>query len=224
MNEDELTQAQYDEKYGGESFYWTTRPSRSCFEVLKRMPPERLLRLLDIGCGEGRNAVFFARNGYEVHAFDLSLKGVDKTKRLAEQASVRVHTFQADLNEFRLDASFDTLFSTGTLHSSHPSIRDELFENYKTFTAEGGLNVFSVFVRKPFIAPAPDGDANAHPWRSGELFGHYHDWNIEWCTEEIFDCTSSGVPHQHAVNRMVARKPETQQGGEADSQRASDVL
>ena len=181
MNENEVTRKQYDEKYGGESFYWTVRPSNTCFEVLKRMPPDRYLRLLDIGCGEGRNAVFFARNGYEVHAFDISERGLEKTKQLAQQAGVSIRTFQADLNQFRLSEPFDILFSTGTLHSCHPSVRTELFENLKTFTAEDGLNVFSVFVRKPFIPRAPDGDANAHPWRTGELFTLYHDWKIEWC-------------------------------------------
>ena len=39
-------------------------------------PPEQPLKLLDIGCGEGRNAVFFARNGYNVTAFDISEKGI----------------------------------------------------------------------------------------------------------------------------------------------------
>ena len=188
-----------------------------CFDVLKRMPPARHLRLLDIGCGEGRNAVFFARNGYDVHAFDISDKGLEKTQRLARQAGVSVRTFQADLNEFRLTDTFDILFSTGTLHSSQPSTRAELFETFKAFTAEGGLNVFSVFVRKPFIPRAPDGDANARPWRSGELFTLYHDLKIEWCVEEIFDCMSSGVPHRHAVNRMIAQKVAGQPAGARDA-------
>jgi 2-polyprenyl-3-methyl-5-hydroxy-6-metoxy-1,4-benzoquinol methylase len=102
MKENELTKKQYDQKYSGKYFYWTTRPSSTCFEVLRRMPPERPLKLLDIGCGEGRNAMFFARNGYEVHAFDLSEKGVEKTKRFADQARVAVHVFRADLKSFDL--------------------------------------------------------------------------------------------------------------------------
>ena len=81
-----------------------------------------------------------------------------------------------------------------------------MFENYKAHTSSGGLNVFSVFVRKPFIPRAPDADPNAHEWRSGELLGKYHDWRIEWSLEEIFDCMSSGVPHEHCVTRMIARK------------------
>ena len=206
MNENELTRAQYDAKYSQEPYYWTVRPSAICFDVLKYLPPDRPLKLLDIGCGEGRNAVFFARNGYQVHAFDISPAGIDKTRRLAAAAGVRVHAFLADLNEFRLQEPYDILFSTGTLHSSPPDLRAGLFDNYKAWTVEGGLNVFSVFVRKPFIDPAPDADPNTHEWRSGELFTLYHDWQIEWCTEEIFDCLSGGVPHRHAMNRMIARR------------------
>jgi len=170
------------------------------------MPPGRPLKLLDIGCGEGRNAVFFARNGYDVSAFDLSAKGVEKTQGLAKLAGVQIKTFVADLKEFRLQEEFDILFSTGVLHYIPPELRKEIFENYKSFTASGGVNVFSVFVKKPFIARAPDGEKTAQKWISGELFSYYHDWRIEFCTEEVFDCNSRGTPHQHAVNRVIARK------------------
>lgn len=79
-------------------------------------------------------------------------------------------------------------------------------ENYKEHTNENGINVFSVFVKKPFIKKAPDGEEKAQRWISGELFTYYHDWEIDYCTEEIFDCNSSGIPHRHATNRIVARK------------------
>lgn len=223
MSETELTRKQYDDKYKGESYFWTLRPSNTCFEVLKRKPPDRPLRLLDIGCGEGRNAVFFARNGYEVQAFDISGKGVQKTKLLAEKVGVHIHVFQEDLNQFRLNEPFDILFSTGVLHACDPSIRSDLFENFKAFTNEGGLNVFSVFVKKPFIPPAPDADANSHQLKSGELFTFYHDWKIDWCVEEIFDCTSSGIPHQHAVNRIVAKKPIRQPDIQADAKQQAPL-
>jgi len=197
---------QYDAKYDQEAYYWGFTPSATCFEVLKRMPPVSHIKLLDIGCGEGRNAVFFARNGYDVTAFDLSAKGVEKTLRLAQQIGVQLRAFQGDLTEYRLNEQFDVLFSTGALHYIPERLRAEIFTNYKQFTRPAGLNVFSVFVRKPFITKAPDSEATAQPWLSGELFTYYHDWHIEYCTEEVFDCMSSGVAHQHAVNRMVAKK------------------
>jgi tellurite methyltransferase len=196
----------YDEKYRNTTSCWGRKPSQMCLTVLELMPPERPLRLLDIGCGEGQNAVFFARNGYEVSAFDLSSVGVEKTLRAAEHAKVVVNAFQADLLTFRLSEEYDILFSSGTLHYTPEPLRQEIFGNYKGHTVSGGINAFSILVKKPFIAKAPDSDASAQHFVSGELFTHYHDWKIELCNEAIFDCMSGGVPHQHASNRMIARR------------------
>jgi tellurite methyltransferase len=145
-----------------------------------------------------------------VTAFDSSRKRVEKTKQLTERTGVNIDAFEADINQFRLTEDFDILFSTSVLHYVRPDVRPELFQNYREFTALAGLNVFSVFVRKPFIARAPDAEETAHLWISGEILTYYHDWRIEFCTEEIFDCMSSGFPHQHAVNRIIARKELSQ--------------
>ena len=198
-------ESSYDRRYAAQEYHWGTKPSAICQQVLQLLPPDRPLSLLDIGCGEGRNAVFFARSGYEVTAFDLSSAGVAKTERLAEAMDVPITAFQANMNQYRLEETFDILFSTGVFHLIPRRMRKDVFSHYKQHTAGGGLNVFSVFVRKPFIGKAPDGDPGAEPWLSGELLTLYHDWKIEYCTEEIFDCMSGGIPHQHAVNRVIAR-------------------
>jgi len=199
------TMSLYDERYERSGYYWGKLPSHSCYRVLQMLPPDRPLRLLDIGCGEGRNAVFFARNGYQVTAFDTSPGGIEKTKQLAADAGAPVEAFAADINKFRLTEPFDVLFSTGVLQYVPPGQRKDLFSNYRRYTSPGGLNVFSVFVKKPFIDKAPDAEKTAYKWISGELLTYYHEWKIEYSSEDIFDCMSSGVAHQHAVNRIVAR-------------------
>jgi tellurite methyltransferase len=196
----------YNEKYDRKDYYWGKIPSKICHRVLELLPPEKDITLLDIGCGEGRNAVFFARNGYLVTAFDLSLTAVEKTKRMASETGVTIDVFQADVKEYRLDWKYDILFSTGVLHFIPPELREETFENYKANTNKNGLNVFTVFVHKPFIEKAPDPDPDTQRYKSGELFTYYHDWKMEHCNEEIFDCMSSGIPHKHVVNRIIARK------------------
>ena len=110
----------YDKRYDQLGYYLGKRPSSICFRVLEMLPPDKPLRLLDIGCGEGRNAVFFARNGYQVSAFDTSPKGVEKTKSLAEKAHVNVEVFEADIKKFRLSTGYDVLFSTGVLQYVPP--------------------------------------------------------------------------------------------------------
>jgi tellurite methyltransferase len=197
---------QYDQKYGTSSSYWGKRPSPLCLRVLELMPVDRPLRLIDIGCGEGRNAVFFARNGFDVTAFDLAAAGVAKTQQFAAEAGVTIRAFQANLLDYRLTEAYDVVFCHGCLQYVPPDMRQPLLENYRQQTNASGVNVLSVFVKKPFIAKAPDGEATAHPWISGELFTHYHDWRLDLCSETIFDCMSSGVPHKHAMDQVIARK------------------
>jgi tellurite methyltransferase len=146
----------YDERYKQAEYYWGKQPSQICRKVLEMMPSVRSFRLLDIGCGEGRNAVFFARQGYEVTAFDSSSTGVEKTKTLAAESSVKVNVFKADVKEFGLKEEFDVIFSTGVLHYIPEELRNEILESYKSYTRKDGLNVHSVIIKKPFIQRAPD--------------------------------------------------------------------
>ena len=196
----------YEASYKKDEYFWGIEPNRACLKVIELMPPVRRLKLLDIGCGEGKDAVFFARCGYDVSAFDISEAGLDKTKRLAEKANVHVNAFKANLWDYRLESGFDILFSSGVLHYIKPELRDEIMKNYRDHTNPGGLNAFHVFVKKPFVGSPPEHEEHVHLWLSGELFTYYHNWYIEDCDEHVFDCNSSGVPHQHAANRLLARK------------------
>lgn len=196
----------YEEEYKTQEYYWGIVPSKMCLRVLDLLPPSTHLKLLDIGCGEGKDAVFFARNGYDVTAFDVSDAGLEKTKRLAENVGVRVKVFKADILDFRLDTGFDILFSSGVFHYIKPQLRKEILSNYKQFTNPNGLHALNVFVNKPFIASPPEKEPTACNWISGEIFTNYHDWLIRECSEVIFDCNSSGIPHQHAMNMLIAQK------------------
>lgn len=53
----------YEEKYQDAAYYWGMEPNRLCCEILKLRPPIQPLCVLDMGCGEGKDAVFLSRNG-----------------------------------------------------------------------------------------------------------------------------------------------------------------
>lgn len=196
----------YEKRYNSEEYYWGVKPSFMCLRLIELMPPVKPLTVLDIGCGEGKDAVFLARCGYKVSAFDVTEAGIAKTKKLAEKAGVQVDAFRANVLDFRLENDFDILFSSGVFHLIKPDLRESIFENYKLHTNKGGLNLFNVFVKKPFVPPAPDKDTDSYSWKSGELMTIYHDWYIEECRETVFDCNSGGVPHKHAMDIVYARK------------------
>lgn len=196
----------YEKDYQKKEYYWGVEPNSTCLKTLELLPPTKPLKLLDIGCGEGKDAVFFARCGYQVSAFDISEAGIEKAKRLADRARVEVRTFRANLWDFRLEENYDVLYSSGALHYIKPELRDEIMANYKTHVNENGLVAFHVFVEKPFIAPPPEKEEHSYFWKSGQLFTYFHDWYLEHCSEYVFDCNSSRIPHRHAANRLFARK------------------
>lgn len=198
----------YDQRYAGQEFYWGKQPSSLCDRVIGLLQPgaDRRPTLLDLGCGEGRDVVYFARRGFRATGLDLSLSGLEKARRYAQEVGVEIETIRADVAAYELGETYDAIFSTGALHYLPPEVRRERFADYKVHTAPDGINAITVLVEKPFLLPAPDGDTSEHLFKSGELLGYYWDWETAYFVEEIFDCNSSGVPHKHCANRIIARR------------------
>ena len=169
-----------DMKYRSEEYFWGMKPSSMCYEILKLVPPglspaTKRVKVLDLGCGEGKDAVFLARNGYDVTGLEISAAGLDKARRLADDVGVEIELIKADLRDFRLDAGYDVLFSNGVLNCIKPKLRSEIFDNYKKHTHTNGLHAFNIHIDKPFIYQIPGKGSTDTEWNSGELFAHYHD-------------------------------------------------
>ena len=204
----ELHRTQYCELYKSDEYYWGIEPTSFCYRVIEKIPPNRYLHLLEIGCGEGRDAVFFARSGYDVAAYDIAEDGVRKTLRLASRFHVPVNAFRADMLDFSPRENYDIVYASRALHYLPPQRREAFFTEYKKHTNPGGVHAFMVLVEKPSVRNSPDQEENVYLMRSGEIFTYYHDWDFLVFEEQIIDCNSSGVPHRHCVDLMIAVKPD----------------
>ena len=199
----------YDKRYKTEDYYWGLAPNNLCYEIMRLKPPTKPYKVLDIGCGEGKDAVFLARNGYDVTAFDVSEQGLSKARELANHCGVKIDFFKADVRDFRIETDYDIIFSSGVFHYIPNELRRSVIDNLKTHTTVNGINVINVFVKKPFIPLPPDieeSEIAAGNWKSGELFMYYHDWLFLKNEERIFDCNSSGIPHKHCMDVLIAEK------------------
>jgi len=87
----------WDAKYAGSEFLWKEEPNRFLVAELDGLAPGRAL---DIACGEGRNAVWLAQQGWDVTGVDFSEVGLAKAARLAESRGVEVEWVTADLLEY----------------------------------------------------------------------------------------------------------------------------
>jgi tellurite methyltransferase len=203
-----MKETPYNQRYADEGFYWGKEPSSMAPRVLEAMSPTADFRprLIDLGCGEGRDIVYFARHGFEVTGLDLSPVGLEKAERYAEEAGVQIKTIHADVADYELEDTYDVIFSTGTLQFIPPDTRQARFEHYKAHTSPDGIHIVTGLVDKPFLPPAPDADPGETLFRPSELLACYWDWEIVYFAEEIFDCKSSGVPHKHCADRIIARR------------------
>ena len=92
----------WNERYSAAEYAYGTSPNNFLEENYRHIPKGRVLSLAE---GEGRNAVFLAKQGYAVTAVDASQVGLDKGKKLADQQGVSVEWICADLADFDLGES-----------------------------------------------------------------------------------------------------------------------
>lgn len=89
----------WDERYSAEEYAYGKAPNQFLEENFTSIPKGRILSLAE---GEGRNAVFLAKQGYSVTAVDASIVGLNKAKKLAEENGVTIECVHADLTKYEL--------------------------------------------------------------------------------------------------------------------------
>lgn len=196
----------YQKLYEAEEYYWGKEPAKFLNQLITMKPPRPGMKILDIGCGEGKDAVYMAKKGYTVTAFDLTESGIAKTKQLAAETGVKLNAYVDDINTFQTDERFDIIYSSGTLQYLYDDQIDGFFEKVQRMTNPHGLNYFNVFVEKPFLEQAPDWDKEEKLWQTGWLFTHYAEWKIHTINETIINCESGGTPHKHCLDSILAEK------------------
>lgn len=203
---DEQIQSKYFELYKKDDYFWSTTPNTLSYKLLQSFPPSDYERVLELGCGEGRDAVFFASNRYKVTAIDKVSTGIDKAIHLAKANGIAADFVCADLRSYSSKNEYDMIYGYRVLHYLSPKERRQQIERYKEMTRTGGINAFTVCVEKPFIPLPPDHESETYLYQSGELFGYYCDWELIYVNEEIVDCNSSSVAHKHVIDTVIARK------------------
>ncbi len=146
----------WDSVYSSDNSFFGDEPSILARESLPFLEGHRCKTILELGCGQGRDAVFFARNGFRVHAFDLSDVAVSQLKeniaRLALES--RVTVAQADLSkelqsrpslleggQFGIDAVYSHLFLCMPFNDEE--LR-RIFDLTFGILQKGGLHIFSI--------------------------------------------------------------------------------
>lgn len=92
----------WDERYAASELVWSAEPNVFVAAELTDLEPGRAL---DLAAGEGRNAIWLARQGWEVTASDFSQVALDKGRRLAGDTEVR--WVRADATQWDEPSAYD---------------------------------------------------------------------------------------------------------------------
>ncbi|PRX43865.1 methyltransferase family protein [Prauserella shujinwangii] len=124
-------------------------------------------RVLDLGCGPGRNAVHLARHGFEVDAVDLSPTALAWAEDRAQEAGVEVRFRRADIVDAEFTGRYDLVYDSGCFHHLPPHRRVSYRALLDRVLAPGGLFGLACFAAGEMGSELPD----AELYREGSLRG-----------------------------------------------------
>ncbi len=169
------------------------------FTRLLEIPPGS--RLLDLGCGEGRDLLFFAGLGFDVIGADASPTAVARARAAVQAAGLEVQVFAADIAHFPWDGDYDLIFANNSVQfvgADAPRIIAEI----RNRTKPGGFNAVGMFTREETDWRR---ETDAYYLESRELRFFYKDWTLLEYGESV--AFSPRRAHYLSFANLIARRP-----------------
>ena len=131
----------YDELY--ETTPWAlgdpTKIFVDHFESLEKAE----LRVLDVGCGQGRDAIFIAKLGHTVVGVDMSPHGIAALNQMAAKDGLPIKGLVADIRKYTPDGEFDVILIDRTLHMLEQPEQIAVLTTLLAHVASGGQVLIS---------------------------------------------------------------------------------
>ena len=189
----------FSEKYG------LTRTHSEVLHAATIVPPGRAL---DLGCGNGRNSLYLAANGFTVTAWDKNAMSINNLETIrAAEGLDNLQTAVKDLNSLAFDGEYDLILSTVVMMFLEPDTIPGLIGNMQRCTAAGGYNLI-VAAMDTEDYPCTVGFPFA--FKPDELREYYRDWELLKYNEDVGELhrtDASGNRIKLRFATLLARKP-----------------
>lgn len=198
----------WNERYSKEEFAYGEQPNDFLKEQLAKLSVGSILFPAE---GEGRNAVYAAKLGWNVSAFDISIEGKNKALRLAEanQVSIDYQVGELQILNFQV-AQFDAI---ALIYAHFPAaIKSSIHKTLYKYLRQGGMIIFEAFSKNHLDYIAKNERVGgpkelAMLFSIEEIQADFEHYDIIELEEKVIEL-NEGVFHngQGSVIRFVGRK------------------
>jgi SAM-dependent methyltransferase len=142
--------------------FFTDAPDENLVSYLERNIFEPG-RVLDVGCGNGRNSLYLAKQGFQVDGIDFSKTSIEWASKNAKDRSLDVKFINKSIFDFEAqDSVYDYIYDAGCLHHIKPHrrnqylhklvnlLRDDGYFALTCFNLKGGANISDYDVYREF--------------------------------------------------------------------------
>ena len=165
-------------------------------------------KALDLGCGNGRNSLWLASQGFDVTAWDKNPASIENLQRIVKAEGMEnLHSDIADLNTLRFDGEYDFILSTVVLMFLQPETIPTLIDNMQRCTRPGGHNLI---VAAMDTEDYPCNVGFPFAFKTGELRQYYAGWELLKDNEnvgELHRTDANGNRIKLRFATLLARKP-----------------
>lgn len=138
----------YDKRYKQvhqKKLLWsTTKPTTDVINFLNKYNHKKEDYILDLGCGEGRDAIYLLNNNYKIHALDYSITAINKCNELTNN-KYKDSFFQFDIMKNILNKKYKYIYSIAVLHmfvtKNH---RNKFYKFIREHLTDDGLALITV--------------------------------------------------------------------------------
>ncbi len=198
----------YDEGYQSCSCFWGPGPGRLVKQLENIVSDFSGVSVLDVGCGEGKNAIFLARKGAKVTAIDISEFAVRNALNAWDDHEI-VKWEVGDIRNLEMgNERFDVVIAYGLYHclGSFEEIRT-VVEKLGLMTKQGGYHLVCAFNSRMQ-------QLEAHPGFVPILLTHaqyldfYKGWRSIFESDEVLTEShpNNNIRHSHSLTRIIVSK------------------
>ncbi|BCB04230.1 class I SAM-dependent methyltransferase [Bacillus sp. KH172YL63] len=213
-------QMYWNKKYKENQTLWGCQPKDTLVRYENVIPLNG--KVLDLGVGEGKNAIYFASKGFDVEGVDVSNEAIARCRENASLAGVDLETTVADLTEYDIPAgSCSLIILSNVLNFFHDEGIAAIITKVKKGLMEGGMiyiHAFDTndpsFERRSHLKV--DAESNTvfnpktrnytHYFTKEELEGFFQGYEIISTSQSLQLDVGHGEPHYHGLVELLVRK------------------